>query len=141
MQKIKKFYDSTFFFMFIGVVMYLLALPPMKIWILGWIVAAFWFPLICRKSVSYRQIWLAGVVFWGFAVFWVCYAYWATCFGWAAMCCYLGLYFPLFIFFARTIYHTKIYGNFYIPFFGEEFSMDTKLALVGSERYVLPPVV
>ncbi|MDR1385613.1 MAG: apolipoprotein N-acyltransferase [Planctomycetaceae bacterium] len=129
----KKLYNGVFPLMFIGIVVYLLALPPLGLWQLGWVVAAFWTPLIRRPSLvsehknknqtrkywirerPYRQIWLAGVIFWGLAVFWVCYAYWATCFGWLAMSCYLGLYFPLFIFFARTIHHTKIGGKFRVP--------------------------
>ncbi|MDR1493947.1 MAG: apolipoprotein N-acyltransferase [Planctomycetaceae bacterium] len=131
----KRIYDGVFPLVFIGIVMYLLALPPLGLWQFGWIVAAFWTPLIRRSSLfsenesknrlkkrkfwirerAYRQIWLAGVIFWGFSVFWVCYAYWATCFGWFAMSCYLGFYFPLFVFFARTIHHAKICGKFRIP--------------------------
>ena len=59
----------------------------------------------------YRQIWLAGVIFWGVAVHWVCFPHWATCFGWLALCCYLGLYFPLFIFLARVMHRTPVFGH------------------------------
>ncbi|MCL2347301.1 MAG: apolipoprotein N-acyltransferase [Planctomycetaceae bacterium] len=70
----------------------------------------YWFK--CRP---YRQIWVAGLVFWLIAVHWVCFPYWATCFGWFAMSCYLAIYFPLFVFFARSIHHTRFFGKFRIP--------------------------
>lgn len=146
-------YNRVFWLMLAGCVFYLLALPPTGLWCLGWVAAAFWTPLIRRKTLlrtkttpsekivgnnkdrnekkyskkitfsilfwiknrftnrPYRQIWLAGVIFWGFAVHWVCFPHWATCFGWLALCCYLGLYFPLFIFLARVMHRTPVFGR------------------------------
>jgi len=123
MQKSKKtffvsFYNGVFGLTLAGVVLYLLALPPTGLWVLGWPVAACWTPLLRRKTLpkrAYRKIWLAGVIFWAIAVHWVCYAHWAACFGWLALCCYLGIYFPLFIFFSRTLYHTPIWRNYRFP--------------------------
>jgi len=141
-------YQNVFFLTMAGCVFYLLALPPVELWPLGWIVAAFWTPLIRRKSLlspknlraeekmsknqisktkkgpwvnfltknrfknrPYRQIWLAGVIFWGVAVHWICFPHWATCFGWLALIAYLGLYFPLFFFLARVTHHTPVFGR------------------------------
>jgi apolipoprotein N-acyltransferase len=141
-------YNGAFFPMFFGCVFYLLALPPTEMWWFGWLVAAFWTPLIRRKCLlqkqmpiaeekdkekrpknqkkrflltfltknrfknhPYRQIWLAGVIFWGFAVHWVCFPHPAACFGWFALICYLGLYFPLFAFFARILHFTTVCGH------------------------------
>ena len=123
MQKSKKeifatFYNGTFLPMLAGVILYLLALPPTNLWWLGWLVAACWVPILRRETLSrrvYRKIWLCGLIFWGVTVHWVCYAHWATCFGWVAMSCYLGIYFPLFVFFARTLHHTTICGHFRLP--------------------------
>ena len=131
-------YDGVFALMLAGVLLYLAALPPLGLWWLGWVVAACWAPLIRRKmllstnldvqktkslkqkrtwfrSRPYRQIWLAGVIFWGVTVHWVCFPHWAACFGWFAMCCYLGSYFPLFVFFARMLHHKPLYGNLRLP--------------------------
>ena len=125
MQKSKGFdpasrYNGVFWLTFAGVGLYLLALPPTGLWLwwLGWLVAACWTPILRRKTLperAYRKIWLCGTIFWAVAVHWICYAHWATCFGWAALSCYLGIYFPLFIFFARTIHHTRLWGNFRFP--------------------------
>lgn len=136
-------YQGVFGLMLAGIVLYLLALPPVELWWLGWLVAACWTPVLRRKTLShaqiatvspnqndqkskkrhrrllrghpYRQIWLVGVIFWAVAVHWVCYAHWATCFGWVAMSCYLGIYFPLFVFFARTVHHIPVFGKFRFP--------------------------
>ena len=115
---IGSFYNGVFGLMLAGVVLYLLALPPAGIWWLGWLVSACWTPLLRRATLpsrAYRTIWLAGVIFWAVAVHWVCYAHWATCFGWVAMCCYLGIYFPLFVFFARILHHAPVGGIIRIP--------------------------
>ena len=131
-------YNGVFALMLAGVLLYLAALPPLGLWWLGWIVAACWTPLIRRKTLlftnfdeqkskspkqkrtwfrgrPYRQIWLAGVIFWGVTVHWVCFPHWAACFGWFAMCCYLGSYFPLFVFFARILHHQPLCGNLRLP--------------------------
>ncbi|MCL2622721.1 MAG: apolipoprotein N-acyltransferase [Planctomycetaceae bacterium] len=123
MQKSKKvtfvsYYNGVFGLTLTGVALYLLALPPTSVWWLGWLVAACWTPILRRETLpsrAYRKIWLAGVIFWAVAVHWVCYAHWATCFGWVAMCCYLGIYFPLFFLFARIVHLTPIFGNIRIP--------------------------
>ena len=135
------FYDGVFGLMLLGVLLYLAALPPLEFWGLAWLVAACWTPLIRRKTLlsaqwipdppvetqktkrkrsffrgrPYRQIWLAGVIFWGVAVHWVCFPHWATCFGWFALCCYLGIYFPLFVVFARLLHHTSVFGKRLFP--------------------------
>ena len=112
------FYNGVFGLTLAGVVFYLLALPPTNIWWLGWLVAACWTPVLRRETLpcrAYRKIWLAGVIFWAAAVHWVCYSHWAACFGWVAMSCYLGVYFPLFVFFARILHHTPIWGFNRIP--------------------------
>ena len=111
-------YNGVFWLTLGGVILYLLALPPTGLWWFAWLVAACWTPILRRKTLplrAYRKIWLAGVIFWAVAVHWICYAHWATCFGWAALSCYLGIYFPLFLFFARTIHHTRLLGNFRFP--------------------------
>ena len=112
------FYNGVFGLTLAGVVLYLLALPPTNLWWLGWLVAACWTPILRRKTLpdqAWRKIWFAGVIFWAVAVHWVCYAHWAACFGWVAMSCYLGIYIPLFMFFARMIHHTPIWGNIRVP--------------------------
>jgi len=123
MQKSKKMifvsgYNGVFRLTLAGIILYLLALPPTELWWFGWFVAACWTPIIRRKTLptrAYRKIWLCGVIFWVVAVHWICYAYWAACFGLVALSCYLGIYIPLFFFFARRIYHTRLWGNIRFP--------------------------
>ena len=82
--------------------------PPLGIWPLAWFAAA---PLIGLMMPSYRvfqkrdyfKIWVGGFVHWMLLAYFVTLPHWAGYFGWVAMAAYLAIYFPLFVWFGRSM--------------------------------------
>ncbi|MDO5309585.1 MAG: nitrilase-related carbon-nitrogen hydrolase [Planctomycetia bacterium] len=105
----------------IATLIYWLALPPVGLKYLIFVVPAIWRVLIettasrrhafasqeyvapknfiLRKLLGgvYRQYWLASFVFWAVALVWVSYPHPATILGWLALAGYLAFYLPFFI--------------------------------------------
>ena len=85
-----------------------LAMPP-----IGWSWLAFVAPVplvwLIRQPESstriYRQVWLAGFVYWLATLYFIPIPFWGLVFGWLLLSFYLSLYLPLFVSIARFMHH------------------------------------
>ena len=93
----------------LGAVLLWAALPPLDLWVLGWLAPIPWIVLVELPALGgrrpYLQIWLAGFAFWLAAIYWLTLPHWATSFGWLALSFYLALYLPGFVALARVAVH------------------------------------
>lgn len=108
-SKLAGWYRTTFGQALASAVVLWAALPPLDLWVLGWVAPVWWLLLIRRQELPgrrpYRAIWLAGFAFWMAALHWLRLPYWATAFGWVALSAYLACYLPLFIEISRAAVH------------------------------------
>ncbi len=86
-----------------------LSQAPLEFWPLAWIALIPLGLIVCQKDspLGRRQwfsIWFAGFVYWGAIHYFVCIPHWAGIFGWLLMSSYLACYFPLFIWFGRSLH-------------------------------------
>ena len=109
-----QFRCSPFFYGLLGNFLLYACLPPLGWSWAAWVAPAFWFPLIAAKKLQFRgkttkRIYLS--LYFSHSLCWLALlqgmrlAHWTTYFGWCALSFYLGIYLPLFIFAARTLYH------------------------------------
>lgn len=86
------------------------ALPPCDWWPVAWLAPVPWLLLVAERRAlawrDYRQLAMAGFIFWLLAVHWLRLPHWATSFGWLAMSAYLAWYLPAFVVLARSAVHT-----------------------------------
>ncbi|MCH2178224.1 MAG: apolipoprotein N-acyltransferase [Mariniblastus sp.] len=93
----------------IGSLLLWLAFPPVGLWPLGWIATVPFMFLVAKPSLTgrrpYRQIWLAGFLYWLGTFYFIPIPHWALWAGWLVVSFYLSLYLPLFVFAARVLVH------------------------------------
>jgi len=108
-SRIFSWYRSTFGLAMASAVALWAALPPLDLWLLGWIAPVGWLLLVRRGELAgrgpYGQLWLAGFAFWMAALHWLRLPYWATSLGWVALSAYLAFYLPAFIGLTRIAVH------------------------------------
>jgi apolipoprotein N-acyltransferase len=107
--KLRPWYDSTFAPALASAALLWAALPPLDLWLLGWIAPLGWVLLIRRREISgsrrYRTLWLVGFLFWLAAIHWLRLPHWLTGVGWVALSAYLAFYLPVFIALGRLAVH------------------------------------
>ncbi len=85
------------------------ALPPLGWSALAWFALLPWLCLVQRPALPgrrpYRDLWIAGFVFWLCAIHWLRLPHPATSLGWLALSFYLAFYLPLFIALSRVAVH------------------------------------
>ena len=108
-SRILSWYRSTFGQAMAGAVVLWAALPPLDLWLLGWVAPVWWLLLVRRSQLGgrrpYGTIWLAGFLFWMATLHWLRLPYWATSLGWVALSFYLAFYLPAFIALTRIAVH------------------------------------
>ncbi len=84
--------------------------PPVDWWPLAWLAAWPWLWLVARSAetaaaaaVSWRFLWLAGLLHWLATIHWLRLPHPATAIGWLLLSAYLAAYLPLFIWLARRL--------------------------------------
>lgn len=85
----------------LGMLLYWLALPPLRLWPLVVSAPVVWCLLIRLPSLPgkrpYLALWFSAFLFWLATTWWVCCPHPALILGWFAMSFYLSLYLPLFV--------------------------------------------
>jgi apolipoprotein N-acyltransferase len=109
LDKARDWYRSTFGHALVSAFLLWAALPPADLWPLAWVAPVWWVLLVRREELSgkrpYRQLWLAGFLFWSAALHWMRLPHWLTGFGWVALSFYLGFYLPVFVGLSRVAVH------------------------------------
>ncbi|MFV2066780.1 MAG: apolipoprotein N-acyltransferase [Pirellulales bacterium] len=102
--------ESTLLPALLGSLLLWMAYPPCGLWPLAWIAPTAWLGLISRPSLPgrrpYRNIYLAGALFWLLTLHWLRLPHRATFVGWFALAGYLAVYLPAFVAFSRMAVHT-----------------------------------
>lgn len=92
-----------------GAVLLWAALPPLQWSALAWFALVPWLSIVQRPVLPgrhpYRDVWIAGFVFWLCAIHWLRLPHPATSLGWVALSFYLAFYLPLFIALSRVAVH------------------------------------
>ncbi len=92
---------------FAGALALWLSFPPVGWWPLAPVGAAAWTRLTDGRDRldrrGWRTIWLASLAFWLGMNYFVTLPHWAGAIGWIAMSSYLALFFPLFVWLARSL--------------------------------------
>ena len=90
----------------LGCALWRLSLPPANVAVLAWLAPLPWLHLAARPSApgdrTYAGLYLAGLLNGCVALYWLTLPHWATGFGGAALCLYLAVYLPLFVWLVRT---------------------------------------
>jgi len=85
------------------------AFPPLDLGLLAWVAPVCWLVLVRRHHLDgrhpYRNILLAGFVFWLAVLWWLTLPHWSASLGWIALSAYLALYVALFIGLSRVAVH------------------------------------
>jgi apolipoprotein N-acyltransferase len=109
LEKVRDAYRSTFGHALLSAALLWAALPPVDLWPLAWVAPVWWVLLVRRAELAgkrpYRQVWLAGFLFWLAALHWLRLPHWLTAFGWVALAFYLAFYLPVFIGLSRVAVH------------------------------------
>jgi apolipoprotein N-acyltransferase len=106
---LSRFSGSTLAWGLAGAAMLWVALPPLNLWPLAWVAPIPWLHLVRRPELPgrrpYRQLWLAGFVFWLAAVWWLTLPHWTTALLWPLLAFYLAFYLPVFVGLTRVAFH------------------------------------
>ena len=83
--------------------------PPLGIWWLAWLAPApiIWL-VVCvdlPSANSFRQIWLAALLYWLATFYFIPIPHPALWLGWLVVSLYMSIYTPLFVFVLRTMVH------------------------------------
>ena len=93
----------------LGSVLCWLALPPLAWSYLAWIAPIPWLLLVQKETLvgarPYRELWIAGLVYWLLAVHWIRLPYPLNYLGWVLLAGYLGVYLPVFVVLSRQAVH------------------------------------
>ncbi len=107
---------KTFWVAALGALLLWSAFPPLGFWPLGWIALIPMMWLIAVPSLTgrhpYRQIWIAGLIYWLVTFYFIPIPHWALWFGWLAVSLYLSLYLPLFVLLGRSLVHRMHWPTF-----------------------------
>ena len=110
----RPWYLSTIGLALLGSLLMWAAFPPLDVGMLAWVAPVCWLVLVRREHLDgrhpYRNILLAGFVFWLAALSWLTLPHWATSVGWVALSAYLAIYVALFIGLSRVAVH-----RFHVP--------------------------
>ena len=86
-----------------------LAFPPVGLWPVGWIALVPMMWLVATPTLKgrrpYRQIWMAGLLYWLATFYFIPIPHWALWIGWLVVSLYLSIYLPLFVLLARALVH------------------------------------
>ncbi len=91
-----------------------LSFPPVGAWWLAWLapVPLIWLVLFSTQlgRVNFREVWLAGLLYWLGTFYFIPLPHRAMWAGWFAVSLYMSIYTPLFVLVSRTLVH-----RFYFP--------------------------
>lgn len=92
----------------ISAVLFWAALPPLNLWLLGWVAPIGYLTLIRLEELPgrrpYAGMYFSSVLFWALTMQGIRLAHWANYLGLVALSLYLGIYVPAFIAIARVAY-------------------------------------
>ena len=111
---------QTFLLATFSSVLLWLAFPPIGVWPLAWIatIPLIWLTLVeeLPGKRPYRQLLLAGFIYWLVAYHYVRIPHWLLNFGWLALAGYFAVYTPMLVAAARAMIHRyKIHPMLAVP--------------------------
>lgn len=105
----RPWYLSTIGLALLGSALMWAAFPPLDLGLLAWVAPVCWLVLVRRHHLDgrhpYRNILLAGFLFWLAVLWWLTLPHWSASLGWIALSAYLALYVALFIGLSRAAVH------------------------------------